>query len=137
MVIHSDSLAVQKFIEKMSKHPDVVEWEDESILVTTMKRLTISNTKLVSVGSFIGNMSFLTHLNLGFNRIAEISALAMCSKLVNVDISHNKITAIDSIRDLKDLKVLRCHHNHIESLEPIVELMNLEDLWVSHNSSVD
>lgn len=134
VVIHSDSGAVQKFIEKMSKHPDVVEWEEESILVSTMKRLTISNTKLVSVGSFLGNMAFLTHLNLGFNRIAEISALAMCPKLVNVDISHNKILAIDSIRDLKDLRVLRCHHNHIESLEPIVELVHLEDLWVSHNS---
>ncbi len=134
VVIYSDSAEVQKLIESLHKHPDFLEWEDDSILVTTIKRLTICNTKLVSVGSFIGNMTFLTNVNIAFNRIVEISSLAMCPNLVSVDISHNKILAIDSVRDLKDLKVLRCHHNHIESLEPIVELTQLEDLWVSHNS---
>ena len=109
-------------IERLHKHPDVLEWNDDEILVSTIKRLTISSTKLVSVGSFIGNMNFLTHLNLSFNRIVEVSALAMCPNLVNIDISHNKIVTIESIRNLQDLKVLRCHHNHLETLEPVIEL---------------
>ena len=121
-------------MELDKQHPDVIEWEDDSILVKTIKRLTICSTKLVSVGSFIGDMTNLTHVNLAFNRIAEVSALAMCPNLVSIDISHNRISAIESIRDLKDLKVLRCHHNHIMSLEPIVELTKLEEIWISYNN---
>ena len=39
VITYSDGMAVQKLIERLHKHPDVIEWEDDSILVKTIKGL--------------------------------------------------------------------------------------------------
>ena len=133
ITIHSDSALAANFIQMMASHPEEWKWKEDAVTATAMKRLSISNTKMVGLESFLGNLTYLTHLNLSFNRIVDISALSMCPSLEILDLSHNKIITLDSIREMQALKTLRCHNNHLESLEPIIGLTSLEDLWVSNN----
>ena len=114
---------------------DMFEWEDETLSVNHVIRLTLSNMRQTILElHFAGRLSAgLTHLNLSFNRLVDLSAISLLQQLQCLDIAHNKAISLDAVRGLTKLRTLRCHHNIIETLEPLVGLLKLEELWVSEN----
>ena len=144
VLINGSQIDAQRFINEVStanawKGSDTQEdhfitCAEERVGIQHLRRLVLCNVRLPGIDNFMGRLTMLTHVNLAFNRITEISDLAMLFNLQMLDLSHNKIASIDPLRQLTKLRSLKCNDNVLESLEPVWELLNLSELWVSDNN---
>ncbi len=57
---------------------------------------------------------------------ADFDPIRYCTRLQGLDLGHNKITDISFIAGLKDLRILILAANAIEDISPLKELPNLE-----------
>ena len=145
VIINGNQAASQRFIKEVcdaevgsqvdyGEH--LVSYDEELVAIQHLRRLVLCNLRLTAIDTFMGRLHMLTHVNLSFNRITDVSSISLLPGLTVLDISHNKIIAIDAVRELTSLHTLRCHHNAIECLEPIVNLTNIKELWVSDNAII-
>ena len=144
-MINGNQVASQRFIKEVcaadvGNHVDysehLVTCDEELVAIQHLRRLVLCNVRLTTIDQFMGRLHMLTHVNLSFNRVTDVSAVSLLSGLHLLDISHNKIVSIDAVRELTSLHTLRCHCNAIESLEPLLSLSNLAELWVSDNELI-
>ncbi len=132
-------IEAQVFIKEVSSLSMIASGEhaitcdEEKIPIHHLRRLTMASVKLTMIDNFMGQLTMLTHVNLSFNKIIDVSALAHVTNLETLDVSHNKIVSLEGIRDLIGLHTLRCQHNQIEALEPLIGLEQVRELWISDN----
>ena len=145
VMVNGNQAASQRFIKEVcaaevgnqvdyGEH--LVTCDEELVAIQHLRRLVLCNVRLTAIDLFMGRLHMLTHVNLSFNRITDVSSVSLLSGLHVLDISHNKIVSIDAVRELTSLHTLRCHQNAIESLEPLLSLSNLSELWISDNGLV-
>lgn len=53
----------------------------------------------------------LRHLNLSFNKLASLDALASMTALKVLNVSHNRLASLRGVEGLKCLQVLKAHDN--------------------------
>ena len=79
----------------------------------------------------------LVGLNLGLNKITDISVLANLTKLGWIDLWANEITDISPLAGLTNLRSLVLATNNISDLTPLAGLINLETLSMADNNVSD
>ena len=79
----------------------------------------------------------LVTLNLAFNRVADLGALAGLGRLEALNLVHNRVESLEPLAGLGALRVLKVSHNQVDSLAPLRGLGALEELWVHHNRVAD
>ena len=132
--------AAQLFVKEVTNHSIIVSGQrlvtcdEEQVPVKHLRRLTMASLHLSTIDSFMGQLNMLTHVNLSFNKIVDVSPLALLSRLEVVDISHNKVVSLEALRDSVGIHTLRCQHNLIESLEPLMKLEQIRELWINDNN---
>ena len=82
-------------------------------------------------------MTQLTTLNLGWNRIADITPLANLTHLTNLLLISNGIADISPLAGLTKLKQLRIQDNAITDIRPLAALTQLTYLALSSNQITD
>ncbi len=83
--------------------------------------------------SGLEGLDCLTHLDLRWTNIADVSALSKLKNLETLELRDNKIKDITPLFELKKLKTLYVEDNELNNLEGIENLQNLETLWVGSN----
>jgi len=81
----------------------------------------------------------LRELNLAFNDIKDVSALASLPRLTDLQLSHNQINNLPIFAAATSLKRLELNHNQIDSLSWLTaeHFLVLENLSVAHNRIAD
>lgn len=85
----------------------------------------------------IGRMSQLTRLNLGWNRISDISALAGLSNLTVLSVWGNEIRSIEPAAGLTGLVYFDFSDNQVSDIQAVSGLTGLEQLWMYRNQVSD
>lgn len=73
----------------------------------------------------------MEELNLGVNRISDISPLRHLSSLTDLAIWHNQISDISPLAHLKELTKLNCEYNQITDYRPLFDL-DLKKLHIEY-----
>ena len=79
----------------------------------------------------------LVALDLGHQRIEDISFLSTLHKLQVLILADNRISDISALAEMPELVWVELFINHISDLSPLSELENLKDLNVCTNSITD
>ena len=67
----------------------------------------------------------------------EIAMLRFCKNIRALDVGHNRVNDISWLADLKELRILIIAVNHIEDISPLANLTKLEYLEVFNNFITD
>ncbi len=99
--------------------------------LTGLKDLFLISNKITE----IKNVAWpkLRQLELGDNRIREISGLEALGELDQLYLGRNKITSIKCLDHLSRLRILSLQSNRIMSTVGLSSLVMLEELYLSHN----
>lgn len=83
----------------------------------------------------ISNLSLLKILDLSFNSIRTMEAVACCPLLEELYLAQNKLRTIEGISGLASLKILDLGANRIRSIESsgLGSLSSLRSLWLGKN----
>ncbi|MEL6193719.1 MAG: leucine-rich repeat domain-containing protein, partial [Bacteroidota bacterium] len=82
-------------------------------------------------------LPYLDSLNLGRNRIQDISAISQLPQLHKLVLSENRIEDISPLKELKNLSDLYLFKNSIQDISALKELKNLSSLYLFNNSIQD
>ena len=99
---------------------------------TDLVALDLGHQKITDI-SCLKTLTKLQILILADNRIVDISALANMPDLIYVELFINHISDVSPLSGLKNLKDLNICTNHISDLTPFYSLTSLERLWYSGN----
>lgn len=75
----------------------------------------------------------LTHLDLGLNRISDISPLAGLTNLTELNLFNNQLSDISALANLTNLTELRLSSNRISDISALAKLTNLTGLSLDFN----
>jgi protein phosphatase 1 regulatory subunit 7 len=78
-------------------------------------------------------LTSLRQLELGANRVREISGLETLVALEELWLGKNKITEIRGLDTLSNLKILSIQSNRLRSISGLSSLSSLTELHISHN----
>jgi Leucine-rich repeat (LRR) protein/GTPase SAR1 family protein len=92
---------------------------------------------LRNVPEEVGEMTWLTSLDLHSNQISDLSFLKKLSNLQSLNLSANKITDISWLKHLFNLRTLDLRSNNISEVRSLENLSNLRNLNISHNNIRD
>jgi hypothetical protein len=109
-------------------------WMESRDDLDSIKRLSLSGTKITSLPDSIGNLKNLKSLSLSSANITSLpDSIGGLQNLKSLSLSGTKITSLpDSIKDLKNLKALHFSYTKIISLPDFIkDLKNLEALHFS------
>lgn len=93
-----------------------------------------NNIKYLNGIEFFKNV---THLNLSYNQINDITPLKHLTKLETLKLSHNQIESIDPIKNNLQLINLNLDYNLIKDISPLKKLENLEKINLGKNQIKD
>jgi hypothetical protein len=79
----------------------------------------------------------LTHLELSFYQISDISPLTNLTSLTWLRLDNDQISDISPLADLTNLTWLRLDHNQISDVSPLADLTNLTYLYLGDNRISD
>ena len=79
----------------------------------------------------------LTHLNLCYNTIHDISALSKYKKISKLNLEDNQILDISELRELTNLIELSLNFNYISDISALKKLKKLTELFLSDNKISD
>jgi len=98
--------------------------------------LIIRSTFLEDI-SFLKDLKKLTKLDLGFNRIYDISPIQNLKDLKDLNLWGNKISDISDLKRLKKITSLFLYQNQITNISAIENLIKLEELGLTGNPISD
>lgn len=95
---------------------------------------TIKNhNQFLSIPKQIGDLTNLTTLDIGDNKIEKIENLSNLHQLNDLNLSFNKINKIEKLQELKNLSKLTLSVNQITSIENLESNTNLKEVWLNSN----
>ncbi len=99
---------------------------------TELVALDLGHQKIEDISCLAG-LHKLQILILADNRISDLTPLASMPDLVYVELFYNHISDLSPLSGLTKLKDLNVCSNHISDLTPLYGLTSLERLWYSDN----
>lgn len=126
------------FTTRSSKSPDEMKYRLTSEKLqpiqycTELVALDLGHQKIEDISCLAG-LNKLQILILADNRISDITPLASMPDLVYVELFYNYISDVSPLSGLKNLKDLNICSNRISDLTPLYSLTSLERLWYSNN----
>jgi hypothetical protein len=85
----------------------------------------------------LNELENISSLNLGFNGIADITALSELKNLQSLGLSNNQITDITPLKELKNINKLALDKNQITDITLLKELKRLKYLFLEGNPIKD
>ncbi|MEA3431149.1 MAG: leucine-rich repeat domain-containing protein, partial [candidate division WOR-3 bacterium] len=102
-----------------------------------LEYLNMGHQRIVDL-SPLAHLVKLTYLNLTQNRhIKDISPLAGLTRLRYLNLDSNEITDISPLANLTQLTYLNVMWNPINGILAVANMKDLEELWISHSPIVD
>eukprot|EP00300_Choanocystis_sp_HF-7_P021868 c20973_g1_i1.p1 GENE.c20973_g1_i1~~c20973_g1_i1.p1 ORF type:complete len:324 (+),score=65.53 c20973_g1_i1:51-974(+) len=101
--------------------------------LTELTELYLIQNKIVDVGPEIRVLTQLRLLELGSNRIRQISNLETLVNLRKLFLGRNKITSIQGLETLTNLRCLSLQNNRLTTISGLETLTNLDELYLSRN----
>ncbi len=95
---------------------------------TKLQALDLGHNKITDI-SFIENLTDLRVLILALNQIEDITPLKNLDKLEYAELFRNKIKDISVLSDMPLLDLNLCY-NYISDLSPLYDIKTLERLWL-------
>jgi Leucine-rich repeat (LRR) protein len=126
------------FTTRSSKSPDEMKYRltTETLqpirYCTELVALDLGHQKIDDISCLQG-LHKLQILILADNRISDITALASMPDLVYVELFYNHVSDLSPLSGLTKLKDLNVCSNEISDLTPLYGLTSLERLWYSNN----
>ena len=102
---------------------------------TIKKLLKVAKTQNCSQAN--QTLSKFTILNLGEDKISDISPLSTLTNLTEINLGENKITNIKPLSNLTNLTSLNLHENKISDINPLSNLTKLTSLNLHVNKISD
>ncbi|MBT3210001.1 MAG: AAA family ATPase [Bacteroidetes bacterium] len=90
--------------------------------------LSIVRFGLTEIPQTLTKYRTLTNLNLGYNKIADISALKELKSLTELNLNDNQITDISALKELKNLTELDLRFNKITDISVLASLSKFKTL---------
>ncbi|CAL6024368.1 Conserved_hypothetical protein [Hexamita inflata] len=91
--------------------------------------LTLTNCKLQNISNLTTS---LTHLDLGFNNLEDVSALGSLTNLQKLVVSDNQISQLDSLKSLNNLVHFDARNNKLEQIT-VQNCNKLQELYLKNN----
>lgn len=119
--------------EKLNKN------DDEAVLQKDMEALASINLYGKGIKSLEGLQyaTNLTHVNLFYNEVEDISPLGSLTKLRGVDLRSNRITSIEALATLTNMEELQLSGNQIASIDVVKQLPRLRYFEANDNKITD
>lgn len=95
--------------------------------------LCISNVDLKEIPPIITEFHSLSKLDMGRNKITDISVLKNLNELIELHLTYNNISDIAPLKDLKGLTDLQLNNNQISDISALSYLIGLKKLGLSFN----
>ncbi|MEG4329860.1 leucine-rich repeat domain-containing protein [Microcoleus sp. herbarium5] len=131
---HIDSLSVsaRHTVEVLLEKAGTDDAQAADRILSSMTELDLGDNKITDI-SFLGSLTNLTTLNLGGNEINDISSLGWLTNLTTLNLYNNPITDISSLGSLTNLTTLELSYNKITEISFLGSLTNLTTLNLSFN----
>ncbi|GIL71375.1 hypothetical protein Vretifemale_1944 [Volvox reticuliferus] len=100
-----------------------------------LEELYVANNKVTAIAA-LSNLTALTLLELGSNRIRVVEGIANLSGLRELWLGRNRITKIDGLTTLVNLRRISLQSNRLSSMLGLESCTALEELYLSHNGIV-
>ena len=112
---------------------------DEPIVADDVKQISTVNGTGLGITDLTGleHCKALASLELGNNRIKDISPIKDLTRIQLLDLSNNEIEDISPVSGIGAIQYLEISKNKIKSLEPVSKLERLSSLYASHNKISD
>jgi internalin A len=135
---HIDSLSesARHTVKVLLKKAGTDDPEAAQQILSSMTELDLGRNRITDISS-LGSLTNLTTLNLGHNRITDISFLGSLTNLTTLHLGHNKITDISFLGSLTYLTELDLYNNQITDISFLGSLTNLTTLNLSYNQITD
>ena len=104
--------------------------------MTNLTDLNLGVNKISDI-SVLSDLTNLTKLCLGGNEINDISVLSGLTNLTELQLWRNEISDISALSSLTSLNVLDLDGNNIVDIEILKFLVNLQELCISNNGITD
>lgn len=100
-----------------------------------LKALDIGHNRLTDI-SFVADLKELRILIVSTNNLTDISPVENLKKLEYLEMFNNKIESIAPVKGLTRLMDLNISNNKIKDLSPLYEMPWLKRLWIGKSSNV-
>jgi len=100
--------------------------------LTALSVLDLGGNRISNI-KFIAQLNGLTKLHLNHNEILDTEPLAQLTQLTILDLRCNEINSIESLSQLKQLRELHSSVNKITNIEPLSQLTRLKKLNLHNN----
>jgi len=135
---HIDSLSesARHTVKVLLKKAGTDDPEAAEQRLSSMTELDLGNNRITDISS-LGSLTNLTRLNLGFNQITDISFLGSLTNLTTLSLYNNQITDISFLGSLTNLTTLHLSYNQITDISFLGWLTNLTRLDLNNNRITD
>jgi len=123
--------AIREAISKLTG--DILVSDLQNLTSLSYSGLDIADEQKIKNLEGIQYCSNLTELDLRYNQISDISAVANLNNLTEIDLSENQISDISAIANLTNLTVLILSENQISNISAIANLNNLMGIVLDKN----
>ena len=105
----------------------------------SLLKLNNAFSKIRDVANYniLKELKKLISLDLGSNKLTDISFLTELKNLTTVDLRNNNLTDVSFLKGLKNLKTLDLSFNNLTDVSFLKELKNLTTLYLSYNKLTD
>src|SRR5919199_905000 len=135
---HIDSLSesARHTVKVLLKKAGTDDPEAAEQILSSMTELDLGSNKITDI-SFLGSLTNLTTLALYNNQITDISFLGSLTNLTTLNLSYNQITDISFLGSLTNLIKLYLYNNQITDISILGSLTNLTTLNLNNNQITD
>ena len=135
---HIDSLSesARHTVKVLLKKAGTDDPEAAEQILSSMTELDLGSNKITDI-SFLGSLTNLTTLALYNNQITDISFLGSLTNLTTLHLGYNQITDISILGSLTNLTRLDLNNNRITDFSILGSLTNLTTLNLSYNQITD
>eukprot|EP00026_Physarum_polycephalum_P010540 Phypoly_transcript_10706.p1 GENE.Phypoly_transcript_10706~~Phypoly_transcript_10706.p1 ORF type:complete len:331 (+),score=36.47 Phypoly_transcript_10706:44-994(+) len=105
-----------------------------ALALPSIKELYFVNNKISAISTGVRNLTTLTLLELGSNRIRNLENLELLVNLEQLWLGMNKITTIQNLDTLTKVTKMSIQSNRLTSIgNGLANLVSLQELYLSHN----
>ncbi|MEG4302476.1 leucine-rich repeat domain-containing protein [Microcoleus sp. D3_18a_C4] len=135
---HIDSLSEEAryTVKVLLKKARTNDPEAAEQILSSMTELDLGRNRITDI-SFLHSLTNLTTLDLGYNEITDITSLASLTNLTTLSLRGNQIIDISSLGSLTNLTTLDLGDNKITDFSFLGSLTNLTTLDLSYSQITD
>lgn len=129
-ISHALSIEAKNTVQAIEKAVGQSTCQTSFTLLSTTKKLDLSNQNLVNIVPLVG-LTSLIELNLSHNQISDPSSLTYLTALQSLDVSNNQLQSTNFIRILTQLQTLHIQNNPAKDYQYLFGLSALTSIDIS------